>query len=135
MLRKLASRLLSWATLLSLAVAFATMTQSSFGAEKKIKRGRNRIAAYEQVATPEQREKITKIEDEYKPKIAELHSQIKDLKAKLQAMEKERDEKVAAVLTPDQKKQADDASKKGKHKGGKAAEAASPPPAKDKPGK
>jgi hypothetical protein len=46
---------------------------------------------YGKVATEEQKEKIHKIQEEYQPKIDELHKQ-------LEALTKERDEKVAAVL-------------------------------------
>ena len=50
-------------------------------AVKKMSKRAGRLPAhYAQVATPEQREKIDKIQDEYKPKIEALQSQIKALK-------------------------------------------------------
>ena len=69
---------------------------------------------YAQVATPEQREKTDKIQEEYKPKIEALQSQIKTIKTQMKDLQKEHDEKIAAVLTPEQTKQLADAAKKAK---------------------
>jgi hypothetical protein len=52
---------------------------------------------YAKVVDKEQRAKILAIDDEYAPKIEALQRQLKDLT-------KERDDKVAAVLTPEQQK-------------------------------
>ena len=55
-----------------------------------------------------QREEIYKIEDEYQPKIEALQKQ-------LDAPRKERDEKISAVLTAEQKKQLEEAAAKAKN--------------------
>jgi hypothetical protein len=57
---------------------------------------------YGKVVTKEQKEKIYKVQEEYHPKIEALQTQ-------LDALEKERDEKISAVLTPEQQKQVKDA--------------------------
>lgn len=53
------------------------------------------------VVTEEQRAKIYAIQGEFDP-------QIKELSLKLDALKKERDEKILALLTPEQKKKIDD---------------------------
>jgi len=53
------------------------------------------------VVTDEQRTKIYAIQSEFDPKI-------KDLNLKLDALKKERDEKILALLTPEQRKKIDD---------------------------
>jgi Spy/CpxP family protein refolding chaperone len=135
MVRSLPSRVLCWATLVSLAVTLAAATQPALGAPpaKKMfsaKRAGRLSASYAQVATPEQRQKIDKVQEEYLPKIEALQSQIKTLKTQLKDLQKERDEKVAAVLTPEQKKQADEAAKKPKDKPAESAAPAAEKPAK-----
>ena len=65
---------------------------------KKAKGPRGRLPAfYSQVVDQKQREAIYKIQEEYEPKIAALQDQ-------LNALTKQRDEKVSAVLTPEQQK-------------------------------
>jgi len=65
---------------------------------KKAKGPRGRLPAYySQVVDEKQREAIYKIHEEYEPKIAALREQ-------LDALTKQRDEKVSAVLTPEQLK-------------------------------
>ncbi len=121
MVRTTVGRLVCWMTLVSLAVVFATVEQPVLCADGPVKkalakRGHRLPKYYDQVATtPEQQEAIQKIQDEYDPKIA-------DLEAKLKALRKERNEKIAAVLTPEQKKQIEDA--KAKDKENKAKEKA-----------
>ncbi len=56
---------------------------------------------YGEVVDDAQRQKIYAIQ-------AEFNAQIKALQAKLDALKKERDDKIAAVLTPEQRKQVDD---------------------------
>jgi Spy/CpxP family protein refolding chaperone len=140
MLRTMVGRLVCWTTLVSLAVVFATVEQPVLRADGPVKkamakRGRRALPKhYAQVVTDEQREKIHKIQDEYDPQIAEL-------KAKLKALTKERDDKIAAVLTPEQKKQIDEAKAKDKLKQPKpkaekpAEDTPATPPAEPKPAK
>ena len=65
-------------------------------AGQKAKKFRGRLPSYyPQVVDEKQRETIYKIQEEYASKIA-------DLKAQLAAITKQRDEKVIAVLTPEQ---------------------------------
>ena len=71
------------------------------------RRGRHLPPYYSQVVDEKQREEISKIQDEYEPKIEDLQKQI-------DALKKERDEKIAAVLTPEQKKQVEEARTKAK---------------------
>ena len=67
-------------------------------AAKPRKKPRGRLPAYyKDVVDKQQREKIYAIQQEHKP-------QIDALKAQLAALMKERDEKIAAVLTPEQQK-------------------------------
>ncbi len=56
---------------------------------------------YGEVVDDVQRQKIYAIQ-------AEFNAQIKALQAKLDALKKERDDKIQAVLTPEQRKQVDD---------------------------
>jgi len=60
-------------------------------------------AYYAKVVTPEQREQIIKIQKEYQPKIDALQAQLK-------ALINERNEKIEALLTPEQKKQIEEAT-------------------------
>jgi hypothetical protein len=124
-----ASRVLCWGTLMSLAVALAMVTQPVLGAKRA---GR---PSYAQTATLEQREKMDKIYDEYKPKIAALQSQIKLLRDQVKGIQKERNDKMAAVLapaavTPEEKKPvASDTAKKAKEPPAKRAKQTPPPAA------
>jgi hypothetical protein len=92
-------------------------------AAKKADKPSGRVPAYyaKVQITPEQREKILSIQEEYAAKIDPLRKQLDDLT-------KERDAKMAAVLTPEQQKQIDEmkAAAKKKTRDGKKA-------AKDKP--
>jgi hypothetical protein len=70
--------------------------------EKKAKAPRGRLPAYyTEVVDEKQREAIYKIQQECEPKIAELRTQ-------LEKLTKERDAKVAALLTPEQQKKVAD---------------------------
>jgi Spy/CpxP family protein refolding chaperone len=135
MKRTFARRVLCWAALASLAVAFASVDQPVLGADAPVKkmlskRSRRLPANYAPVVTEEQREKIFKIQEEYQAKIAPLETQLKELR-------KERDDKIAAVLTAEQKKKIEEAAAKAKEK--KAAKPAettpAAPPAESKPEK
>jgi hypothetical protein len=132
MVRTFAGRLLCWATLVSLAVAFAAVEQPTLGADapRRARGLRSRLPAhYASVVNDEQREKIYKIQEEYRPKIEALETQLKTLK-------KERDDKIAAVLTAEQKKQVEAAAAKAIEKPAKSAETApAAPPAAQKPAK
>ena len=101
MVRTFTSRFLCWATLASLAVAFAAVTQPALGADGPVRKTlskRGRLPAhYAPVVDEKQREDIYKIQEEYRPKIEALETQLKALK-------KERDDKIAALLTAEQKK-------------------------------
>jgi hypothetical protein len=145
MIRKVASRIAVLALLVPLAgVLMSDKPALGDGPVKKVlkkDRARGHLPKYyANVVTEEQREKILKIQEEYKPKIEALETQLKALK-------KERDDKVSAVLTEEQKKKVEeakamdkgDAKDKGdvKDKGGvkeppKAVEPAPPAPT-DKP--
>jgi hypothetical protein len=109
MTRTIAGRLVCWMALISLAVVFATTEQPVLGADGKTpvkklfsRKGRHLPPYYAQVVNDKQREEIAKIQEEYQPKIDALQSQ-------LDALKKERKEKIAAVLTPEQKKQVEEA--------------------------
>ncbi len=57
-------------------------------------------AYYAKIVTPEQRDAIYKIDEEYMPRIKDLQKQLEDLRA-------EEGAKIRAVLTPEQQKQLD----------------------------
>jgi Spy/CpxP family protein refolding chaperone len=78
-------------------------------------------AHYAQVIDEKQRDEIYKIQEEYQPKIEALQSQ-------LNALKKERDEKISAVLTAEQKKQVDQAAAKRKSKDAPSAKPVEQPP-------
>jgi hypothetical protein len=132
MMRKMLSRPFCWLVIISLAVALAPTLQAAAGADgkpsvKKIlgRKGRRLPPYYAQVVNEKQRAEISKIQEEYQPKIEALQDQ-------LEAMKKERDEKVSAVLTPEQKRQVEEAAIKAKAK----KKSKSPPsavPVKDAP--
>ncbi|MHC4177839.1 MAG: hypothetical protein ACYSWU_10045, partial [Planctomycetota bacterium] len=108
MMKSVAGRIAFCTTLASLAIVLACLARPTIGqdkeaaakpaAAKKAKKFRGRLPNYYgQVVDQKQRATIYKIQAEYAPKIAEL-------KAQLEALTKQRDEKVAAVLTPEQRK-------------------------------
>jgi Spy/CpxP family protein refolding chaperone len=127
MVRSFANRVLSLAILVSLAITLTAVEQSALGADSggwRMSGRRHRLPLhYAQVVTEEQKQKILKIQDEYQPKI--------------EALEKERDAKIAALLTPEQKQKIEEVS--GKAKREKAAkpvgDAAPAPAAESKPAK
>jgi Spy/CpxP family protein refolding chaperone len=139
MLRTTIGRLACRTTLVTLAVALATVEQPVLRADGPVKkamakRGRRLPAHYAHVVTDAQRETIYKIQEAYQPKIDALQSQLNALKT-------ERDEKIKAVLTPEQRKQVEEAAAKAKKTGSKPR-AATPaentpatPPAEPKPAK
>ena len=122
MVRAVALRIVRWAMLASMAVVLTTAPQAALSAEAmpavkkavaKRKESRGRLPAhYAPVVTEEQKEKIYKIQEEYKPKIDAARTQ-------LDALVKEQKEKIAAVLTTDQKKKIEEAAAKAKEKGEK----------------
>ena len=133
--RTFARRVLCWVSLASLAIVFAVVEQPTLlGADTPVKKAlskrRSRLPAhYAQVVTEQQREKISQIQEEYRPKIEALNAQLKALK-------KEQDDKIAAVLTPEQKKQIEEAAAKAKNNLAKPAESAPvSPPTEPKPAK
>jgi Spy/CpxP family protein refolding chaperone len=114
MLRTISSRFACWMALLSLALVLGAGEQPLVGAEGSVpvkkmlgRKGRRLPAHYAQVVDEQQREKIYKIQEEYQPKIEALQKQ-------LEALKKERDEKISALLTVEQKKQVEEATAKGR---------------------
>jgi len=116
-MKRMVYRLGCGVTLAVLAIAVAT-GQSAQGDDTTAPPAKTVIRArlfrarllppyYSKVVNEEQKVKIHKIEEEYQPKIDALKSQ-------LDALQKERDEKIAAVLTPEQQKQVEDAKAKAK---------------------
>jgi len=112
--RSIAIRILPWTTLALLTVALAYAGRSATGQEEAVspdkatsqaqteaepaKKFRGRLPNYyRHVVDRKQREAIYKIQEEFASKIAAL-------KAQLEALTKQRDEKVDAVLTPEQHK-------------------------------
>ena len=84
---------------------------------EKAKKFRGPLPAYYgKVVDKEQRQTIYKIQEEYAPKIAAL-------KAQLTAMIKERNDEIAAVLTPEQQKKVKDLKAAAKAKRQKKASA------------
>jgi Spy/CpxP family protein refolding chaperone len=127
------SRLACWATAIMLAVAFSTAERPVWGAEGKApakkllgKKGRRLPAHYTSVVNEKQRDEIYKIQEEYQPKIDALESELK-------ALREERDEKISAVLTPEQKKQVEEAAVKAKRKPKDTKPAKDTQPAKEGP--
>ncbi len=112
-MRTLARRFACWGTLASIAIVFAASDRTLQGAEstmKKpaVKRARGRLPPhYGKVASEEQRAQIYQIQEEYKPKIEAMETQ-------LNALKKERDDKITAVLTPEQKKKVAEAATRGR---------------------
>ena len=138
MMRKVTSRIAFWALLVSISAVLISVDTPALadGPVKKVlkkeRASRGHLPKYyANVVTEEQKEKILKIQEEYKPKIEALQEQLKALK-------KERDDKISAVLSEEQKKKIEDAKAKAKEKGDakdtpKPADAAPPPPPADKP--
>ena len=129
-MNKVSTQVLLWAALASLAVLLGGAASPAIGqdekpaakkaAAKKAKKPRGRLPAYYgEVVNEKQRETIYKIQAEYKSKIDAL-------KAELAALMKERNKKVAAVLTPEQAKKVKELKAKAK------AERAKKRPAKKK---
>ena len=72
---------------------------------------------FAKIVSPEQREAIYKIDEDYMPKIKDLQKQLEDLRAEESA-------KIRAVLTPEQQKQLDDAV--AEHKAAKSGKPTKP---------
>jgi hypothetical protein len=138
--RTLASRVAVCIALMSLAAAVAAAERSNAGADPPAKKAvarpkapRGRLPAhFAKVVNDQQREMIYGIQHEYEPKIELLQAQLKALK-------KERDEKIKAVLTPEQQKRIDEAAGRVKPKKEQASTSAektpAAPPASEKPHK
>jgi Spy/CpxP family protein refolding chaperone len=98
---------------MSLVTAFASATEPTVDDSPESKTSptlHGRLPAYYgQVVTEEQRIKIYKIQADYQEKFDSLQNQLRILK-------EERDGKIAAVLTPDQKKQVEKAAAEAKAK-------------------
>ena len=127
MTRKSVCKVRTWSVLVSLtivvsAVALAGIVmpgvsqavgqETSDGPTKKVEKRefRGRLPAYYRtVVDEEQRQEIYAIQKEY-------WTQIEALKAQLAALTKQRDEKVAAVLTPEQLKKVEAAAEAAKAK-------------------
>jgi hypothetical protein len=139
MRQKMTGRLACWTTLTLLGIASLMVAQAATGGEGKTpvkklsgRKGHRLPSHYGAVVDEKQREEIYKIQDEYQPKIDILENQLKALK-------KERDDKISAVLTAEQKKKLDEATAKQKPRDAKpvkpAEEEPPSPPAKSKPAK
>jgi hypothetical protein len=112
MIRSCLHRVVLWTTLALLAVAWAGAGHPVAGqdseqdakpaAAQKAKKFRGRLPAhFGRVVSQQQRQAIYKIQEEYWPKISALKEQ-------LAALTNERDEKVRALLTPEQAKKIDE---------------------------
>ncbi len=108
MIRTAVARLACWIALVSLAGSLPIVERPVLGAEgkppvKKLSRRGHRLPAhYAKVVNDKQRQEIYRIKDEYQPKIEALQNQ-------LNALKKERDKRIAALLTAEQKKQIEEA--------------------------
>ena len=110
-MRPTSTRIALWTTLGSLGIVLAYLASPTVGedkaaaakpaAVKEVKTPRRLPSFFKEVVDQKQRETIYKIQEEYGPKIA-------DLRAQLEALTKQRDEKIAAVLTPEQLKKIED---------------------------
>ena len=130
----------STATIRALAVMFVVAWVASIAtpswaedakpAEKKKANPRGPLPVYyKEVIDNQQRKEIYKIQDTYRPKIAELEAQLKDLTDK-------RDAEVEALLRPEQKEKLKELAAEAKSKRGgakKPAEAPAATAAKDNP--
>jgi len=92
--------------------------------KEKKKSGARLPMYYAQVVSKEQRAKITAILEEYAPKLDAV-------KAQMDAMTKERDEKVSGVLTPEQLRKIEDLKAEAKTKRQTGKDAKQPKPAKE----
>jgi hypothetical protein len=109
-------RLSTWTTLALLAAVF-TIPPATFGDDttRPLKKGEAALGRrvlrlpphFAKVVNEAQRKQIYVIQEEYQAKLDTLEAQIKLLK-------KERNDKIAAVLTPDQRKKIEAASGKAK---------------------
>jgi hypothetical protein len=104
------------ATLILAVGVLAAAELSAWGAEDKapvkkpVGKSYHRLPAhYGSVVNEKQRKEIYKIQEEYQPKIEALKKQ-------LDALKKERDEKISAVLTEEQRKRLKQAAAKRKSK-------------------
>ena len=119
MRRSIAMRALPWTGLALLTITLAWAGRPATGQEesgakpaaaKKAKKFRGRLPNhYRHVVDEKQRQEIYKIQEEYASRLAAL-------KAQLAAMTKERDEKVVAVLTPEQLKKVEQLAAEAKAK-------------------
>jgi hypothetical protein len=114
-MRPTSTRIALWTTLVTLGIVLAYLASPTVGEDKaaaakpaaakeakEANKPRGRLPNfYRDVVDQKQRETIYKIQEEYGPKIA-------DLRAQLEALTKQRDEKIAAVLTPEQLKKIED---------------------------
>jgi len=110
-MRPTSTRIALWTTLVTLGIVLAYLASPTVGedkaaaakpaAVKEVKTPRRLPSFFKEVVDQKQRETIYKIQEEYGPKIA-------DLRAQLEALTKQRDEKIAAVLTPEQLKKIED---------------------------
>jgi hypothetical protein len=131
-------QLVGWVMPIAFMTGFLMVDRHVWAADgkapiKKIlsKKGNRLPAHYASVVNEKQREAIYKIQEEYQPKIESLQKQLKALK-------KQRDEKISAVLTAEQKKQVEEAAAKTKNapKDAKPAKEEPPlPPVEPKPAK
>ena len=141
MTRSISSRVLMWTSAALLTVVVTNADRWAAGQEeakdaqpaaaKKAKTVRHRVPNYYgPVVDKKQREKIYKIQQDYATKI-------KALRAQLTALLKERNEKVAAVLTPEQLKKVEAARTAAKAKRGQKKRGQKKPaeqePAAEKP--
>lgn len=113
-------RAFRWTTIVLLTIGVLVVEQRTFGdgpPTNETRRGQNRLPPhYGGVVDQRQREEIYKLQDEYKPKIQAMQAQ-------LNALKKELNGKIVAVLTPDQKKKVKEAAGKAKAKKAKPVEA------------
>jgi Spy/CpxP family protein refolding chaperone len=116
MMTILATRFACWVALVSMVAASADAKRPVAGktgkptVEKSASRTSHRLPAhYAQVVTQKQREQIYKIQDEYQPEIETLQKQ-------LNALKQERDRKIVALLTAEQRKQIEEAAAAAKAK-------------------
>jgi hypothetical protein len=111
-MRPASTRIALWTAFASLAIALAYLASPTVGEDKAVagkpaaakeaKKPRGRLPSFfKEVVNQKQRETIYKIQAEYEPKIA-------NLKAQLEELTKQRDERIAAVLAPEQLKKIED---------------------------
>ena len=108
MQRRTVGKALWWTVAASVAIVLSGSALLAVGEDKepqpkqvvveKARKFRGRLPRfYRHVVTAEQREQVYAIQAEY-------HDRIADLRAQLKAITNERNEKIAAVMTPDQLK-------------------------------